>query len=131
MGKTGDWVWARLFDCPVAFAMFLLLRTVICGAASAAAQDDVPTVEWASYLAPTASNPSPNATEPASNWRGGYFCSCHGSMYDLAGRVFRDVPAPYNLPVPPYHFISDTVIRIGENSPGIDLKKPKTGFCGS
>jgi ubiquinol-cytochrome c reductase iron-sulfur subunit len=66
-------------------------------------------------------NPSPNATEPAPNWRGGYFCSCHGSMYDLAGRVFRDVPAPYNLPVPPYRFISDTVIRIGENPPNVSF----------
>jgi ubiquinol-cytochrome c reductase iron-sulfur subunit len=46
--------------------------------------------------------PLPNATEPAPNWQGGYFCPCHGSKYDLAGRVFSGVPAPYNLPVPPY-----------------------------
>jgi ubiquinol-cytochrome c reductase iron-sulfur subunit len=59
----------------------------------------------------------PNATEPAANWLGGYFCPCHGSKYDLAGRVFRDVPAPYNLPVPPYRFVNDTTIRIGENPP--------------
>lgn len=52
------------------------------------------------------------------NWPGGYFCPCHGSKYDLAGRVFSGVPAPYNLPVPPYHFVSKTVIRIGENPPG-------------
>jgi ubiquinol-cytochrome c reductase iron-sulfur subunit len=52
------------------------------------------------------------------SWLGGYFCPCHGSRYDLAGRVFQDVPAPYNLPVPPYRFISDNVIRIGENPPG-------------
>ncbi|HXM85180.1 MAG TPA: ubiquinol-cytochrome c reductase iron-sulfur subunit [Stellaceae bacterium] len=51
------------------------------------------------------------------NWPGGYFCPCHGSRYDLAGRVFSGVPAPYNLPVPPYHFVSDTVVRIGENPP--------------
>ncbi|HYZ40122.1 MAG TPA: ubiquinol-cytochrome c reductase iron-sulfur subunit [Stellaceae bacterium] len=51
------------------------------------------------------------------NWPGGYFCPCHGSKYDLAGRVFSGVPAPYNLPVPPYHFVSKTVIRIGENPP--------------
>jgi len=63
-------------------------------------------------------DPLPNATEPAANWLGGYFCPCHGSKYDLAGRVFRDVPAPYNLPVPPYRFVSDTTIRIGENPPG-------------
>jgi ubiquinol-cytochrome c reductase iron-sulfur subunit len=52
------------------------------------------------------------------NWPGGYFCPCHGSKYDLAGRVFAGVPAPYNLPVPPYHFISKTMIRVGENPPG-------------
>ncbi len=52
------------------------------------------------------------------NWPGGYFCPCHGSRYDLAGRVFKGVPAPYNLPVPPYHFVSDTMIRIGENPKG-------------
>jgi ubiquinol-cytochrome c reductase iron-sulfur subunit len=61
--------------------------------------------------------PTPNANEPAVNWLGGYFCPCHGSKYDLAGRVFRGVPAPYNLPVPPYHFVTDTKIRIGENPP--------------
>ena len=48
----------------------------------------------------------------------GFFCPCHGSKYDLSGRVFANVPAPYNLPVPPYHFLSDTTIRIGENPPG-------------
>lgn len=62
--------------------------------------------------------PKPNPTSPAANWLGGYFCPCHGSKYDLAGRVFRGVPAPYNLPVPPYRFLSDTSIRIGENPPG-------------
>ncbi len=51
-------------------------------------------------------------------WPGGYFCPCHGSKYDLAGRVYAGVPAPYNLPVPPYNFVSDTVVRIGENPPG-------------
>jgi ubiquinol-cytochrome c reductase iron-sulfur subunit len=59
--------------------------------------------------------PQTNLTSPAANWPGGYFCPCHGSKYDLAGRVFSGVPAPYNLPVPPYHFLSDTMIRIGEN----------------
>ena len=52
------------------------------------------------------------------NWPGGYFCPCHGSRYDLAGRVFSGVPAPFNLPVPPYRFVSDSVVRIGENPPG-------------
>lgn len=60
----------------------------------------------------------PNPTTPATNWPGGYYCPCHGSRYDLAGRVFQGVPAPYNLPVPPYHFSSATKIRIGENPAG-------------
>jgi len=59
--------------------------------------------------------PDPSAASPAPNWPGGYFCPCHGSKYDLAGRVFNGVPAPYNLPVPPYHFLNDTTIRVGEN----------------
>ena len=46
-------------------------------------------------------------------WKGGYFCPCHKSRYDLAGRVFQGMPAPANLPVPPYHFESDTTIVIG------------------
>jgi ubiquinol-cytochrome c reductase iron-sulfur subunit len=59
--------------------------------------------------------PQPGSEGPS--WQGGYFCPCHGSRYDLAGRVFQGVPAPYNLPVPPHHFLSDTMIRIGENPP--------------
>jgi ubiquinol-cytochrome c reductase iron-sulfur subunit len=53
-----------------------------------------------------------------SNWEGGFFCPCHGSRYDLAGRVFKGSPAPYNLPVPPYYYVSDTVIRVGETRGG-------------
>ena len=63
--------------------------------------------------------PDQSASVPAAQWLGGYFCPCHGSKYDLAGRVFNGVPAPYNLPVPPYHFISDTLLRIGENPPDV------------
>lgn len=59
--------------------------------------------------------PTPSATTPVANWIGGYFCPCHGSKYDAAGRVYSGVPAPYNLPVPPYRFLNDTTIRIGEN----------------
>jgi ubiquinol-cytochrome c reductase iron-sulfur subunit len=59
--------------------------------------------------------PTPSATTPVSNWPGGYFCPCHGSKYDPAGRVFSGVPAPYNLPVPPYRFLNDTTLRVGEN----------------
>jgi ubiquinol-cytochrome c reductase iron-sulfur subunit len=46
-------------------------------------------------------------------WKGGYFCPCHKSRYDLAGRVFQGMPAPANLPVPPYHFEDDATIVIG------------------
>jgi ubiquinol-cytochrome c reductase iron-sulfur subunit len=62
--------------------------------------------------------PNPSTNTPTTSWPGGYFCPCHGSKYDLAGRVFKAVPAPYNLPVPPYHFVNDTTVRIGENPPG-------------
>lgn len=48
-------------------------------------------------------------------WLGGFFCPCHGSKFDLAGRVFKSVPAPLNLEVPPYYFMSDTLIKIGED----------------
>ena len=50
------------------------------------------------------------------DWLGGFFCPCHGSKFDLSGRVFKGVPAPANLEVPPYRFESDTVIVIGEDS---------------
>ena len=49
-------------------------------------------------------------------WHGGFFCPCHGSWFDLAGRVYRGVPAPTNLEIPPYRYISDTRIMIGESS---------------
>lgn len=49
------------------------------------------------------------------SWLGGFFCACHGSKFDLAGRVFMGVPAPLNLEVPPYRFESDQVIVIGED----------------
>jgi ubiquinol-cytochrome c reductase iron-sulfur subunit len=47
------------------------------------------------------------------NWKGGYFCPCHKSRFDMAGRVFDGVPAPINLLVPPHHYESDTSIVIG------------------
>ncbi|GMR19680.1 MAG: ubiquinol-cytochrome c reductase iron-sulfur subunit [Gammaproteobacteria bacterium] len=49
------------------------------------------------------------------DWRGGYFCPCHGSKFDLAGRVYKNVPAPTNLVVPPYKYLTDTRIIIGED----------------
>tara|TARA_R110001606_G_C15404705_1_gene654307 strand:- start:37409 stop:38005 length:597 start_codon:yes stop_codon:yes gene_type:complete len=50
------------------------------------------------------------------DWIGGYYCPCHGSRYDFAGRVFKNVPAPTNLVIPPYQFISDTRVRVGEDA---------------
>lgn len=51
-------------------------------------------------------------------WYGGFFCPCHGSKFDLAGRVFTGVPAPTNLEVPPYSYESDSVIVIGVDQEG-------------
>ncbi|MGZ4959628.1 MAG: ubiquinol-cytochrome c reductase iron-sulfur subunit [Methylomonas sp.] len=50
------------------------------------------------------------------DWKGGFFCPCHGSWFDLAGRVYRGVPAPTNLEIPPYRYVTDTLIIIGEDS---------------
>lgn len=50
------------------------------------------------------------------NWKGGFFCPCHGSWFDLAGRVYSGVPAPTNLEIPPYRYITDTQLIIGEDS---------------
>lgn len=50
------------------------------------------------------------------DWKGGFFCPCHGSKFDLAGRVYKGVPAPANLVVPRYQFISDSKILIGDDS---------------
>ena len=58
---------------------------------------------------------SPKPGELGPSWLGGYLCHCHGSRYDLAGRVFRGVPAPLNLPVPPYRFSGATTLEIGAN----------------
>ena len=48
-------------------------------------------------------------------WVGGFYCPCHGSKFDLAGRVYSGVPAPTNLPVPPHYYESESVIVIGED----------------
>lgn len=52
------------------------------------------------------------------DWSGGFYCSCHGSLFDLAGRVYKNKPAPDNLKVPPYTYLSDTRILIGEDQKG-------------
>ena len=54
--------------------------------------------------------------ESPSAERGGFFCPCHGSRFDLAGRVYKGVPAPLNLVVPPYKFLSDSRVLIGDDS---------------
>jgi len=53
---------------------------------------------------------------PAENWQGGFFCTCHGSKFDLAGRVYDGVPAPTNLRVPPHRFVRDDLILIGQDT---------------
>ncbi len=57
----------------------------------------------------------PVENELGPDWPGGFFCPCHGSRFDLSGRVFKGVPAPINLEVPPYHFVDDKTIIIGES----------------
>jgi len=52
------------------------------------------------------------------DWPGGFFCPCHGSKFDLAGRVYKGVPAPTNLRVPPHTYLSDSRLLIGEDSKG-------------
>lgn len=56
------------------------------------------------------------AQDLGAEWQGGYFCPCHGSRFDLAGRVYKKVPAPTNLVIPPHHYLSDTVLEIGVGS---------------
>lgn len=56
--------------------------------------------------------------QPTEGWAGGFYCPCHGSVFDLAGRVFAGMPAPTNLVVPPYMYLNDTRLRIGEDSKG-------------
>jgi len=51
-------------------------------------------------------------------WQGGFYCPCHGSLFDLAGRVYNNRPAPDNLVVPPHTYLSDTRILIGEDTKG-------------
>jgi ubiquinol-cytochrome c reductase iron-sulfur subunit len=59
--------------------------------------------------------PPSKTIEQAPGWQGGYFCSCHGSRFDLAGRVFKNVPAPRNLAVPPHRYLDERTIVIGED----------------
>jgi ubiquinol-cytochrome c reductase iron-sulfur subunit len=56
--------------------------------------------------------PEPDSLQPG--WPGGFYCPCHGSRFDLAGRVYRGSPAPTNLVIPPHHYLSPTTVLIGE-----------------
>ncbi|ALV05786.1 ubiquinol-cytochrome c reductase iron-sulfur subunit [Roseateles depolymerans] len=58
------------------------------------------------------SGPQPSLPD---NWHGGFLCPCHGSTFDMAGRVFKNKPAPDNLEVPPHMYLSDTKLLIGED----------------
>jgi ubiquinol-cytochrome c reductase iron-sulfur subunit len=67
-------------------------------------------------------SPSPKLQtggDMGTEWTGGFFCPCHGSRFDLAGRVFNGSPAPINLVVPPHKYISDAVLLIGADDKGI------------
>ncbi|MEZ5582444.1 MAG: ubiquinol-cytochrome c reductase iron-sulfur subunit [Candidatus Competibacteraceae bacterium] len=60
--------------------------------------------------------PEPAPADLGPDWKGGFFCPCHGSKFDLAGRVYSGVPAPTNMEVPPYQFLSDTRVLVGVDS---------------
>ncbi len=59
--------------------------------------------------------PADAKAEMGADWLGGFYCPCHGSKFDFAGRVFKGSPAPLNLVVPPYEVVSDTKLVIGED----------------
>ena len=61
------------------------------------------------------------------SWQGGFFCPCHGSKFDLAGRVYSGVPAPLNIVVPPHRYASDTVLVIGEDPVAAAQSKNEAG----
>jgi ubiquinol-cytochrome c reductase iron-sulfur subunit len=60
--------------------------------------------------------PDVAAADLGADWPGGFYCPCHGSKFDLAGRVFAGVPAPTNLSVPPHRYINDSTILIGADT---------------
>jgi ubiquinol-cytochrome c reductase iron-sulfur subunit len=64
------------------------------------------------------SKPAEDKAEMGADWTGGFLCPCHGSKFDLAGRVYKGAPAPVNLEVPKYTYLSDTRILIGDDSKG-------------
>ncbi|MEM7284525.1 MAG: ubiquinol-cytochrome c reductase iron-sulfur subunit [Pseudomonadota bacterium] len=60
--------------------------------------------------------PEVGAEGLGADWQGGFFCPCHGSKFDMAGRVYAGVPAPLNLVIPPYRYLSESVILIGDDT---------------
>lgn len=64
------------------------------------------------------SKPAEDKGEMGADWAGGFLCPCHGSKFDLAGRVYKGAPAPVNLEVPKYTYLSDTRILIGDDTKG-------------
>lgn len=61
----------------------------------------------------------PDVASVSPDWLGGFYCPCHGSKYDLGGRVYQNVPAPLNLKIPRHQYVSDTKIMIGEDKDGV------------
>ena len=59
--------------------------------------------------------PADDKAEMGADWTGGFYCPCHGSKFDLAGRVYKGSPAPINLQVPPYTYLSETTVLVGED----------------
>jgi ubiquinol-cytochrome c reductase iron-sulfur subunit len=62
--------------------------------------------------------PKEASADMAKDWVGGFYCACHGSKFDFAGRVYKGAPAPTNLKVPPHTYLADTTIVIGEEKKG-------------
>lgn len=70
----------------------------------------------------------PGVGSVEAGWPGGYFCPCHGSKFDLAGRVYRQVPAPTNLAVPPHRYLGDDAIEVGVDAEnGVARGRPTNG----
>ncbi len=60
--------------------------------------------------------PEAGSPDIGADWPGGFYCPCHGSKFDMAGRVWAGVPAPLNLPVPPHRYVTDTLLIIGDDA---------------
>jgi len=61
----------------------------------------------------------PDIGSVVADWPGGFYCPCHGSKYDLAGHVYKNVPAPLNLKIPNHEYLSDTIVVIGQDQHGV------------